>query len=101
MNCEKTDCCSSSNLQRVVPHMNPMLHRSRTHVRYLCSTVAEMRVTTGAVAGASYVALITDVCVNGMRVSMDGPIAVDSQVVVTALGQLELVGTVRHVRQNG
>ena len=73
----------------------------RKHDRYLCSAVAEIRIRTGIATGASYVALVTDVCVNGMRASMDGPIEVDSQVLVTAPGQLEFVGTVRHLRQDG
>ena len=73
----------------------------RRHVRYLCSAVAEISITTGASAGASHVALVTDICVNGMRVSMDGLVAVDSEVVIKVPGNIELVGTVRYLRQDG
>ena len=73
----------------------------RKHVRYLCSDVVEVQIKTGAAVGASYVALVIDICVKGMRVNMDGLIKVDSEVVVLVQGQLEFVGTVRHVRQDG
>jgi hypothetical protein len=73
----------------------------RKHVRYLCAAIAEIRITTGDGAGASYVALVTDICVKGMRLSMDGPIEVGTQVVVPMPGQIDFVGTVRHVRPDG
>ena len=76
-------------------------HDRRQHPRYLCSAVAEISLKTGTRAGASYVALVTDVCVNGIRMSMDGRIALDSEVVIRIPGEVELVGTVRHVRQEG
>ena len=73
----------------------------RRHPRYLCSDVAEISVKTGESAGASYVALVSDICVKGMRVSMDGLIAVDSEVVVIVPGNIEFVGSVRYVRRDG
>ena len=74
---------------------------SRRHPRYPCSDVAEISVKTGESAGASYVALVTDICVKGMRISMDGLISVDSEVVVIVPGNSEFVGAVRHVREDG
>lgn len=78
-------------------------HDFRRHPRYLCAAVTVISIKTGATVGASHVALITDICVNGMRVSvsMDGLIAVDSEVVIQVPGNIELVGTVRYVRPDG
>jgi hypothetical protein len=83
----------------VVP-MN-LMHERRRHVRHLCSAVAEILIKTGPDAGASYVALINDICVKGLRLSMDGKIDTGAQVVITVPGQVEFVGLVRHVRQDG
>ena len=80
--------------------MNSMQER-RKHVRHLCSAVAEISIKTGSEAGASRVALVNDICVKGMRLSMDGMIGVDSQIVITVPGQVEFAGTVQHVRQVG
>jgi hypothetical protein len=75
-------------------------HERRRHVRYLCSAVAEILIKTGPSAGASYAALINDICVKGVRLSMDGSIAVGAEIVVTVPGEAEFTGAVRHVSQD-
>jgi len=78
-----------------------LFHERRRHVRYLCSAVAEILIKTGPNAGASYAALINDICVKGVRLSMDGSIAVGAGIVITVPGEAEFTGAVRHVSQHG
>lgn len=77
--------------------MTPRNER-REHVRYLCYGVATIRIKTGSHIGASHVALVCDIGVKGMRLSMDRPIAIGTHVAISVSGQVEFIGTVRHLR---
>ncbi len=78
--------------------MKPTQERRR-YFRHPCYGIADIRLKTGSYLGSCHVALVCDIGVKGMCLSMDRPMAVGAQVLITVRDKYEFIGIVCHVRQ--